>query len=351
MRENRSVWSSWGKRVVAVCAVAAFPLASVSTAADAITAPTAVAVSPAGTGASIESVATLGPQRVILQVRSPAMNKVIPVQLLLPKDFAARPTATWPSYYMLDGVRSPLGKSNWTEIADTAQFFARKNALVVQSTGADASFFADWRRPDPKGGVLKWETFLTSELPDVLEHSSQWRASGARAISGLSMGAYGAVSLAARHPGFYAAVASFSGYPHSTLPGVPQVINNTVASSSNFNPDNMYGDPSTPLWAESDAYNYPEAFRGVQVFVSAGTGFPNFGEFFGAFLDSFRGIILEVVSNYSSSGFVQLLRQQGISVDSDLSYQGIHAWPYWNVEYKKSWPTVARGLGLPPGDS
>src|SRR5205823_5770656 len=42
-----------------------------------------------------------------------------------------------------------------------------------------------------------------------------------RAIAGFSMGGYGAVALAARHPDLFAAVGGFSGVVHITIPEDP----------------------------------------------------------------------------------------------------------------------------------
>lgn len=346
-----------GKRLVAGCAVAILPLALGTAGASAAPAPTA---RPAATVAQPAGVSILGAeyldaQRVMLTVHSVAMNKDIKVQLLLPAEFNARPTQKWPTYYMLDGVTTlPVGTTNWTTLADTQRFYSHKNVLVVQPIGADTTFFADWRRPDPNGGTIKWETFLTSELPGALENSP-WRASDNRAVSGLSMGAYGSMTLAARHPGFYKSVAAYSGYPHSTIAGLPDLLNLTVSTRSNYNPDNMYSnDPNDPLWAASDPYEIvtknPAAFNGTRIFVSAGNGIPSAADLNQDFASTFLGIVLEVVSNFSSTTFTQLLQQKNIPVTTELGYQGLHAWPYWDVEYKNSWPTLAQGMGIPSGD-
>ena len=62
------------------------------------------------------------------------------------------------------------------------------------------------------------ETFLTRELPGYMKrkYNSDNRRSG---VAGLSMSGTAALNLASRHPGFYKAVASYSGYPTVTMPG------------------------------------------------------------------------------------------------------------------------------------
>lgn len=58
-------------------------------------------------------------------------------------------------------------------------------------------------------GRAEWEPFHTAELTQLMERN--WQASDKRDLAGLSLGGYGAIVLAARHPGLYEAVASFSG--------------------------------------------------------------------------------------------------------------------------------------------
>ncbi len=56
-------------------------------------------------------------------------------------------------------------------------------------------------------------------------HGSDNRRNG---IAGLSMSGTSALNLASRHPNFYKAVASYSGYPTVTMPGFTQGIQASV---------------------------------------------------------------------------------------------------------------------------
>ena len=58
----------------------------------------------------------------------------------------------------------------------------------------------------------RWETYHVGELVPWIDATYRTIAARrGRAIAGLSMGGYGALSYAARHPGTFAAAASFSG--------------------------------------------------------------------------------------------------------------------------------------------
>jgi S-formylglutathione hydrolase FrmB len=87
--------------------------------------------------------------------------------------------------------------------------------FLVVAPGARGSWFSD-----SHDGKELWETFLTKDLPAQLE--SRYRilqAPSSRGISGISMGGYGAVKIALKHPDLYGAVSSLSG---ALIPFGPQ---------------------------------------------------------------------------------------------------------------------------------
>ncbi|WP_369028180.1 alpha/beta hydrolase, partial [Nocardia farcinica] len=124
-------------------------------------------------------------RHVELWVNSPAMGAPIQVRLLLARDWNTRPDAKFPVLYMLDGLRATEEVSGWIKDAGAVDFFADKNVTVVLPVGGQSSFYSDWLEPN-NGKNYKWETFLTKELPPLLE--GQWRATNVRGMEGLSMG-------------------------------------------------------------------------------------------------------------------------------------------------------------------
>src|SRR3546814_15891875 len=73
-------------------------------------------------------------------------------------------------------------------------------------------FYTNWVDQTTSRGVANWETFHTQELVGWIDENFRTidDRSG-RAIVGLSQGGFGSLSYAARNPGPYGAVASFSG--------------------------------------------------------------------------------------------------------------------------------------------
>lgn len=118
---------------------------------------------------------------------------------------ATRPDA--PFLYLLDGVGSelPSGFMQW----GAAEQFADQNVNLVIPTGGQGSMWADWDAQDPVLGISRWESFITRDLPRLVE--PQVSTSTSRGIGGISMGAGAALSLATRHPELYRAVFGVSG--------------------------------------------------------------------------------------------------------------------------------------------
>ncbi|WP_279580200.1 alpha/beta hydrolase [Fodinicola feengrottensis] len=106
--------------------------------------------------------------------------------------------------------------------------------------GGPAGFYSNWWNHGERGAPA-WETFHLTELRQLLERG--YGAGTRRVIAGLSMGGFGALSYAARHPGMFRAAASYSGVIDTTYVDAkinsPQVIMQIVGATG--------ADPSA-LW-------------------------------------------------------------------------------------------------------
>ena len=80
------------------------------------------------------------------------------MQLLLARDWNARPEARFPVLFLLDGLRETDDENGWTKEAGAVDFFADKNSPVVLPVGGQSSFYSDWLEPN-NGRTYKWETF------------------------------------------------------------------------------------------------------------------------------------------------------------------------------------------------
>ena len=92
---------------------------------------------------------------------------------------------------------------------------------------------------------MRWETYLTQELPGVIDGALD--TSGRNAIAGVSMSASSALDLAIRSGSRFSAVAALSGCPWAADPlGIAMASAQAVRGGGN--PGNMWGTPGGPGW-------------------------------------------------------------------------------------------------------
>lgn len=306
---------------------------------------TAVVAQAGTSAATVTRTEWLTDRRVALFIDSPAMGKEVQVQLLLGRDWHANPRATFPVMYFLDGLRAHEGESGWTQFTNIEQFFADKNVTAVLPVGGESSFYADWQQED-NGTHYMWETFLTEELPPII--NADWRTTGTNGIAGLSMGGTAAVNLAARNPELYTFVASYSGYLDTTSFGMPLAINHAMQDAGGYTAQRMWGAYGSADWLAHDPKLLVDKLVGKTVYVSAGNG--NAGQFddpnnSAGVPGNLAGSGLEILSRMTSQTFVQRARAAGVDVTTAFRPSGTHSWPYWQFEMAQSWPTMARALG------
>ena len=181
-----------------------------STAPPASAAPAAAASAPAGARAiTVVRRRRLGPRLEEWTLRTPALSGPTRVRVLLPAGYRSDATRRWPVLYLLHGANSD--DTSWTRFGDAERITARAPMIVVMPDGGADGWYTDWYAGD-RTVPPRWETYHVGELVPWLDATYRTvAAKRGRAIAGLSMGGYGALSYAARHPGTFAAAASFSG--------------------------------------------------------------------------------------------------------------------------------------------
>lgn len=297
-------------------------------------------------GATVSRVDWLTDRRVALWIDSPSMATPIQVQLLLARDWNKNPQATFPSVWMLDGMRATDSENGWTAETDAESWFADKNVNVVLPVGGQSSFYSDWVDQN-NGKNYKWETFLTRELPPILERD--WRMNQTRAVAGLSMGGTAAMMLSARNPGFFQFAGSFSGILSTTTLGMPQAIGYAMQDAGGFDAAAMWGVPSNELWAQHDPYVLAEKLAGMSLYVSSGSGltgpYDQPSTLPGVPINT-AGMGLEILSRLTSQTFATKLNKLGIPASINYRPSGTHTWDYWQFELRQAWPQMATALGV-----
>jgi S-formylglutathione hydrolase FrmB len=311
-----------------------------------LAAPHAIAGGTHSATATVDRVTMLTDRRAAVFVDSPAMGRVVQVQVLLPSDRdAARPTL-----YLLDGVgggdESDGQESDWTTQTDAVDFFADKPVNVVLPVGGPGSYYTDWQKPDPVLGVNQWETFLAEELPPLID--SRFGGNGVNTVAGLSMGGAGALNLVTRNPDLYTGVASYSGCADTTSPEATFMVRRTVGYVDG-DADNMWGPDGDPDWVAHDPMVNAEVLRGKVVYSSVGNGAMGRHERFDdpdLPLIMALGGTLEAAAYHCTLGFERRLGELGIPATFDYTPGGTHTWPYWQDALRTSWPSLARAMGV-----
>ncbi|WP_067670186.1 alpha/beta hydrolase [Nocardia miyunensis] len=293
---------------------------------------------PRAAAARVVGTTQLGPTRSALFIDSPAMGHVVQVQVLHPVGSHARP-----SYYLLDGLDPGPLQSSWTNATDAEPFFANKNVNVVLPMGGEASYYTNWEREDPNLGHYQWETFLTRELPPIVDRT--FAGNGVNGIGGLSMGGMAAFTLAVRNPQLYRAVAGYSACPDMGMAQWPIMF--SIANRGG-DPGNMWGAPGSPDWGAHDPALLANRLRGKTIYLSTGSGVPgpHEGELKPQLAENIlTGVPIEAAVDTCVTAFAQRLRALNIPADIVQNPVGTHSWAYWKDDLHNSWPTVARALG------
>ncbi|QJT00025.1 esterase [Streptomyces asoensis] len=273
----------------------------------------------------------LGPRTFDVSVSSAALGRSAPVRLILPSDFDARPTRSYPVLYLLHGAHDDY--TSWTRETDIEAFTEGRDLIVVMPDAGPTGIPTAWR------GGPDYETFQLQEVPALL--ARDYRASGVRAVAGVSTGGYGAMAHAARHPGTFTAAASYSGILDTTAPGVPALLDAIVARE-NLAPHSLWGSPllNALTWRDFNPRARAAGLRGTPLYVSSGSGVVGG-------IGDWLPEALESTLWPSAHGFTDLLALLGIPATTHYYAGGGHSWTYWKREFTASWPMLAGALGVP----
>jgi S-formylglutathione hydrolase FrmB len=161
-----------------------------------------------------------------------------------------------------------------------------------------------------------------------------------RAVAGLSMGGFGAMSYAARHDDLFAAAASFSGAVDTLY---PTPATNLLFVSGVVAPG-IWGDPATheELWRAHNPTDLVRKLRGVALFVATGDG--TMGGPAGD-VDAPGAYGLEQVVKQMNDSFAHALDAAGVRYASDFYHGGYHGWPYWQRELHWALPQIVAVIG------
>nr|WP_245672741.1 alpha/beta hydrolase family protein [Aldersonia kunmingensis] len=291
-------------------------------------------------------------RKVSISVYSPSMNRNIPLEVILPADTSApRPTL-----YLLNGAGGGQDSATWQRKTDATDFFVDKNVNVVTPLEGRFSYYTDWQKDDPIVGRQKWQTFMTEELPPVID--KEFKTNKVQSIAAISMTATSVLQYAIAKPGFYKSVGSYSGCAETSTPVGQRFINTVVNAGFGKGVDitNMYGPLNGPGWVANDPVINAEKLRGTELYITAGSGLPGGHDTLNAAgiqgqtktlaNQVLVGGVLEAATNYCTHNLAYRLADLKIPATFNFKNTGTHSWGYWQDDLHDNWPMIARSMGI-----
>jgi S-formylglutathione hydrolase FrmB len=318
-----------------------------STAAAALSlALSAVLAVPAVAGAAasdirVDARAQLSPRLSEVTMTTPALDFPARVRILLPDGYANHPKRRYPVLYLLHGSFDT--SASWTDKGDAERLTAGLPLIVVMPPAAGKQNAGGWATDwwnEGRGGPPRWETFTIDQLiPWVDANLRTVPRRGKRAIAGLSMGGFSAMSYATRHPDRFAAAASFSGAVDTNDPEGWPVIQGETVIDGGTTPDSIWGPRATAelVWRAHNPWDLAANLDGLTTSIRSGNGHAEDGSF---------DPIEAAVHNMSVS-LHDRLATLGIAHVWDDYGTGTHSWPYWQRDLRLELPRIMQAFSQP----
>jgi len=260
-------------------------------------------------------------------IPSAILHHAVPYCVLLPPSFDTQKTQRYPVLYFFHGLGENeqilLNSGGWDLIQDLWDQH-KIGEFVIAAPAADRTFFINSR-----DGRVRYEDFLTKEFFPFIESHYRIRAGRRyRGVSGISMGGYGALHLALRHPQLFGSVSAHSPALIENLPRVKMdqfeqtTLSHALGTAFGSPFDPAFWDRNSPFTLVKDG---PKP-AGLLIYFDCGTE------------DSYG-------FNKGAQAFHELLVAKGIPNEFHL-YPGGHDWTYFAEHFPASLEFHSKVFGL-----
>ena len=277
-------------------------------------------------------------------LRTPALAEETNLRVLLPDGYRDHPARRYPVLYLLHGCCDfdVDGSQAWTVHGMAEELTEGLPLIVVMPAGGRGGFYSDWYNGGDFGPPM-YETYHVDELIPWIDRRFRTEARrGGRVITGLSMGGFGSMSYAARHPDLFSAAAAFSGAVDNNDPAIGPVFD-FIPGLDGGEPNAIWG-PSATETIRRRARNPVDLatnLRGMRLVLRTGNGLPG-GEFGGG------PDPIEVGVHQTMTTMHETLTRLGLPHTWEDYGPGAHQWPYWARDLEKTLPQLMRTLRHPP---
>ncbi|HEV3229306.1 MAG TPA: alpha/beta hydrolase family protein [Solirubrobacteraceae bacterium] len=297
-------------------------------------------------GARIVAEQRTGPRVITLTIATPAFTAPTRVQVFLPAGYDSDPARRWPVTYYLHGMQGDQTRfSAW--FGDLIGGFP---SIVVAPDGGQSGYYSDWYNGGA-GGPPMYETYDIDQLIPLIDARFRTSASrGGRALIGESMGGYGVMTYAARHPDLFAAASSMSGFVDSNYAPAIAIVSAGPLLQGGL-PDAIYGSYATEevRWRGHNPTDLATNLRDVALQVRTAEGVPT-TTIEGTDPTSAVGCTEEAGIFQTSTDFHQQLLALGVShVWKDYG-TGCHDTLNFRREFTDSLPGLERVFAHPRPD-
>jgi len=201
------------------------------------------------------------------------LHRAVPYCIMLPPAFDADKTRHFPILYLLHGLGDNeqffIHSGEWNLVEDMREKGELKDFLVATPYGG-ASFYIN-----AKDGKERYEDFLVQEFFPFIEKRYRVAPGRAnRAISGISMGAYGALHLAFRHPQLFSAVSAHSA---ALIERLPAFLGGSAPQSNQPNRARIFGGvfgnpPDAAYWNQESPITLAQIanLAGLKIYFDCG---------------------------------------------------------------------------------
>jgi S-formylglutathione hydrolase FrmB len=275
----------------------------------------------------------LTPRLQELRLHSTALGRETRIRVL-------QPSATdgpLPVLFLLHGGGAESDHTNWTERGSAEALTDGLPLVVVMPDGGKGGWYSDWLRPDSAEGTQRWEQYHVGELLPFVQHHLGTRTDRTgTAIAGLSMGGFGALHHAARHPDRFGFAAAFSGAVDIRHPGIGKVVKVSPQIMGGRRGD-IFGDHVTDeaVWRANNPVDLAANLRTVEVELRTGNGKRG-----GLLGDGPEGDTQEVGVSQATANLHRRLDELDIPHVYDEYGPGAHTWPYWDAALASSLPRI-----------
>jgi S-formylglutathione hydrolase FrmB len=308
-----------------------------------------------GHGIQVEAVQQIDARQLNVRVATSALQQPVDVRILLPSRYAVEAERRYPVLYLFHGTSGRA--SDWVNLGRAVETTAGLPLIVVMPDagfdGDGGGWFTNWWNGGALGQPM-WETFHVEQVIPWID--ANLRTVGkrtGRAIAGLSQGAFGALSYAARHPDMFTSVASFSGAcvvdrdPQAIEVSTAIIQYTTTVLSGIADPDAIFGPRATQElnWQAHDPGTLVTNLRGMHIALWTGDG--SAGPFDKLPLDP-GATGIESITFGATQLFDRYLDAAGIRHTYDYYGGGTHTWPYWARDLEEYVGPLMRRLRNPP---